>query len=224
MKKILNIFTFLILAVSVLQVSPIVKASSSNTDEVVFDPKCAQQIVLGSEKVYSPDGKPICNNRCLSSIIENNQYCKFGTTDQAVAWDQDLTIPLEIASSDALLIYLRAGLYAVLGLVSLGVVVFGIFGWYKHAMSEGNAEKVQEVKKIYTNAIIGAIIVLMSFVVVQMLSNFLGVTESVFDFSFIPKSGYTVNVLDGDTGRVCYEPQKDKDNSHSCIDGKWVPN
>jgi len=225
MKKVLNLIGVFLIVTSFFQISvfPINAESVNSPEDLIVDPECARRLLIG-EGIFDDEGKPICNSRCKRSIVEARQYCEYGTTDSPRVWDQDLSIPIEVGSSDALLIYLRAAIYAVLGLVALGVILFGIFGWYKHAMSEGNPEKVQEVRKIYTNAIIGAIIVIMSFVVVQLLSNFLGVTDSVFDFTFIPKSGYTVEVSEFDTGRVCYEQQIDKDGSHSCVEGKWVPN
>lgn len=225
MKKAVNIFTLVIIIFSFLQAAsfPIIAESTNSPEDIIVDPECARRLLVG-EGVFDDEGKPICNSRCKRSILDAGKYCEYGTTDSGIVWDQDLSIPLEVGGTEALLIYLRAAIYAVLGLVALGVVLFGIYGWYKHAMSEGNPEKVQEVRKIYTNAIIGAIIVIMSFVVVQLLSNFLGVTESVFDFSFIPKSGYSVDVTESDTGRACFEQQIDKDSSHSCVDGKWVPN
>jgi hypothetical protein len=132
--------------------------------------------------------------------------------------------PLPPGPEDAAMIYIRAGIFAILGATGLLVIFYGLYGWYKRAMSEGNPDKVEEAFKIYKNAILGTIIVAMSFGIVQIVFMLLGVTNSVFEFTFIPKSGFTVEVRDSDVGRTCYPEQKDKSSeggTHVCIDNKW---
>lgn len=193
-------------------------------NEVILDYECARRIIV--EPSIMVDGHPICNRTCIRSIVESGSYCVWGSdSTEAGSWGgDDLNIPLNIGPVDAAFIYIRAALYAVMGAVALAVVLYGLYGWYQHAMSEGKPDKLELVRKIYTNAIIGAIIVVASFLVVQILATFFGVTSSLFEIDFIPKSGYTVEVREKDVGRVCFEKQVDKSaegGSYTCVDGKW---
>jgi hypothetical protein len=214
----------------ILLLSPIFFVSAAGTtptvdpNEVITDYECARRIIV--EPSIMVDGHPICNRTCLRTIVDSGSYCVWGSdTSVGGNWDgDDLNIPLNIGPVDAAFIYIRAALYAVMGAVALAVVLYGLYGWYQHAMSEGKPDKLELVRKIYTNAIIGAVIVIASFLVVQILATFFGVTTSLFEIDFIPKSGYTVEVREKDVGRVCFEKQVDKSSEggmHTCVDGKW---
>jgi hypothetical protein len=201
-----------------------IKASGLDPEEVIFDNRCVQERLLVTPiSVTGTGDQPICNYWCKRGIILAGDYCQYNSTSAiGGSWVGDLETPLRIRPVDAVLIYLRGALYAVMGAVALAVIFYAIYGWYTHAMSEGKPEKLEEVKKIYTNAVIGALIIIMSFVVVQILSVFVGVTDSIIDITFIPKSGYRVDVKSSDVGRVCFEEQTDINNTYTCVDGRWA--
>jgi hypothetical protein len=125
-----------------------------------------------------------------------------------------------IPQEDAALIYLRSGLYVVMGLAGLLLILYGLYGWYIRSMSAGNPDKVQLSMSIFKNALIGGIMVVMAVIIIQMIYSFLGITQGAFDFNFIPKIGTTVTINEIDVGRKCYSNQTDT-NGHTCVDGKW---
>jgi hypothetical protein len=222
MKKIISIFTIFWILVAPVLVQGAGLAPDPN--EVIFDDECARRLVMATTipgTVYVPQ----CNKYCIRSIVSGEGYCIYGSENvRGGYWDVDLELPIQPGPVDAAFIYIRAALYAVMGAIAVAVILYGLYGWYMHAMSEGKPDKLEVVKKIYTNAVIGAIIVLCSFVVVQILATFFGVTESLFEMSFIPKSGFLVEVRDKDIGRVCFEEQQDKSSeggTHTCVDGRW---
>ena len=57
---------------------------------------------------------------------------------------------------------------AVAGLVA---VLFLIIGGFRYITSAGNEETAEQAKKIITNAIIGVVIIILSFVIVRVISN-----------------------------------------------------
>jgi energy-coupling factor transporter transmembrane protein EcfT len=126
-----------------------------------------------------------------------------------------------IPQEDAALIYLRAGLFAAFSIASLLVVLYGLYGWYVRSMSGGNPDKVSESMSIYKNAIIGVVIIFSSLIIIQIVYVLIGITQSPFDFNFIPKIGRSVSVTEGDVGRKCYSSQKDSNNRYECVDGVW---
>lgn len=206
-------------------------------DPIIVDGECTKYIILGSyvnangDQVESidKDGKPFCNDTCRKSLIISNgtrianKFCVYGSTEETTTINGiDLSLPLEPSKEDSALMWLRAGVYAVMGLTGLGLILYGLYGWYLRAMSEGSEDKIKESYNIYKNAIIGAIIVFSAVVIAQVVFNLVGLTESVFEFNFIPKAGYTVDVEDTDTGRYCYSNQVDRNGDYKCIYNKWT--
>lgn len=57
---------------------------------------------------------------------------------------------------------------AVAGLIA---VLFLIIGGFRYITSAGNEETAENAKKIITNAIIGIVIIILSFVIVRVISN-----------------------------------------------------
>jgi hypothetical protein len=57
---------------------------------------------------------------------------------------------------------------AVAGLVA---VLFLIIGGFRYITSAGNEETAEQAKKIITNAIIGIVIIILSFVIVRVIST-----------------------------------------------------
>src|SRR3989344_465021 len=57
---------------------------------------------------------------------------------------------------------------AVAGLIA---VLFLIIGGFRYITSAGNEETAEQAKKIITNAIIGIVVIILSFVIVHVISN-----------------------------------------------------
>lgn len=56
----------------------------------------------------------------------------------------------------------------VAGLIA---VLFLIIGGFRYITSAGNEETAEQAKKIITNAIIGIVVIILSFVIVRVISN-----------------------------------------------------
>jgi len=57
---------------------------------------------------------------------------------------------------------------AVAGLIA---VLFLIIGGFRYITSAGNEETAEQAKKIIVNAIIGVVVIILSFVIVRVISN-----------------------------------------------------
>jgi hypothetical protein len=57
---------------------------------------------------------------------------------------------------------------AVAGLIA---VLFLIIGGFRYITSAGNEETAEQAKKIITNAIIGIVVIILSFVIVRVITN-----------------------------------------------------
>jgi hypothetical protein len=224
-------------------------------NEVVFDYDCQKVILTGAGK--DAEGKPVCNLHCVRSILydaeggyitRNGKFCKYGSTNQAgtikvpasgcaanpsgacpdSSYLPQANYPIASSQADTIMIFVRGGIYAVMGAVSLGVILLGMYGWYLRAMSEGNPDKVETSVKVYKNAIFGALTCFGAVIVVQLLFLFMGITDNPFDFNIIPKYGYKVKVLAEDVGRYCFVGQVDKAEPpkyHCDADtNRWVKN
>ena len=58
-----------------------------------------------------------------------------------------------------------------LGVAGLVAVLFLIIGGFRYITSAGNEETAEQAKKIITNAIIGIVVIILSFVIVRVISN-----------------------------------------------------
>jgi hypothetical protein len=56
----------------------------------------------------------------------------------------------------------------VAGLIA---VLFLIIGGFRYITSAGNEETAEQAKKVITNAIIGVVVIILSFVIVRVISN-----------------------------------------------------
>lgn len=233
-----SVFVLPLLATTILAAETPTPTITKDPERIVYDPECTKFLIVGEyenaagEKINAYEGGvPFCNDRCRYNIIYNDvggrrpgTFCVYGSeTDPLFLNDEvNLSLPIEIPAEDAILIWIRSGIYAVMGVTSLALILYGLYGWYLRAMSEGEEEKIRLSVNIYKNAIIGGIIVFLAALVTQLVFMFLGVTESILEFNFIPKSGYEVEVTDQDTGRLCYENQTDVNGVFECIENKWV--
>jgi len=76
-------------------------------------------------------------------------------------------LPNDQRVSDLILRVINIAL-AVAGLVA---VLFLIIGGFRYITSAGNEETAEQAKKIITNAIIGIVVIILSFVIVRVISN-----------------------------------------------------
>ena len=226
MKKIFLIILSLVSFFTLLSGGKILAADP----DPVYDYLCQQKTLLSSDGVYA-NGKPKCNLFCERGQIyseegaRNDKFCPYGSktgvVDGATLFAGYKANEFFIPQEDAALIYLRAGLYVVMGLAGLLLVLYGLYGWYVRSMSAGNPDKVQLSMSIFKNAIIGGILMVVAVVVVQLVYSIMGITQGAFDFNFFPKIGTIVTITETDIGRRCYSNQTDT-NNHTCgTDGKW---
>lgn len=230
MKKIVAITVGLICILAMFSLGK-ANAVTTPTPDPVFDYECQKMTLLSPDGVDS-SGKPKCNLFCERSEIytngsRNDKYCPYGQKIGAIAGTDAAMFGANykfneffIPQEDAVIIYIRSGLYVVMGLAGLLLVLYGLYGWYVRSMSAGSPDKVQLSMSIFKNAIIGGVLVVVAVVVVQLVYSVMGITQGPFDFNFIPKIGTSVTITDEDIGRRCYSNQTDT-NGHVCTDGKW---
>ncbi len=58
-----------------------------------------------------------------------------------------------------------------LGVAGLIAVLFLIIGGFRYITSAGNEETAEQAKKIIVNAIIGIVVIILSFVIVRVIAN-----------------------------------------------------
>ncbi len=58
-----------------------------------------------------------------------------------------------------------------LSVAGLIAVLFLIIGGFRYITSAGNEETAEQAKKVITNAIIGVVVIILSFVIVRVISN-----------------------------------------------------
>ncbi len=76
-------------------------------------------------------------------------------------------LPNETRFSDFVMRIINIAL-AVAGLIA---VLFLIIGGFRYITSAGNEETAESAKKIIINAIIGVVVIILSFVIVRVISN-----------------------------------------------------
>jgi hypothetical protein len=228
MKKTISIILGFI---CVLILFPIGKVNAvTPTPDPVYDYECAKMTLLSKSGVDPETGKPLCNLFCEREQIypevgiRNTMFCPYGFKTGAVEgstlFANYLFNEFFVPQEDAALIYIRSGLYVVMGIAGLLLVLYGLYGWYVRSMSAGTPDKVQLSMSIFKNAIIGGILMVVAVVIVQLVYSVMGITQGAFDFNFIPKIGTVVTITDEDAGRRCYSNQTDT-NGHDCVEGKW---
>lgn len=95
-------------------------------------------------------------------------------------------------------------------------LIFVIFGGFKFLTSGGEKEKVEEGRKTITWALIGLVIIFLSFAIVRLVGSVTGVTcisSGSFEFG---RCGLPVNTCDKDKAPSCNDG-----SSPVCIDQHW---
>lgn len=75
-----------------------------------------------------------------------------------------------VGTTNQLITYVINWVLSITGLVA---VLFMIIGGYWYLLSGGNEETAEKGKKTLTNAIIGIVIIILSFAIVRVISNLL---------------------------------------------------
>mgnify|MGYP001477425943 CR=1 FL=1 len=226
-----KILSFILGLICILVIFPVGRtmAAVTPTPDPVYDYECSKMTLLSTSGVDST-GKPLCNLFCerteiyTAGGVRNTKFCPYGLKTGAVEGSElfanYLVNEFFVPQEDAAIIYIRSGLFVVMGLAGLLLVLYGLYGWYVRSMSAGSPDKVQLSMSIFKNAIIGGILMVVAVVIVQLVYSVMGITQGPFDFNFIPKIGTVVTITDEDIGRRCYSNQTDT-NGHTCIEGKW---
>lgn len=202
--------------------------SSKRAQELIVDSACISEQIIN----VSPTGVPgpadfsrcsrICPRWCLyeageddSYTLRKNGFCTVDSMDShkyicRVLEEEDLVIDylekvnfMGITVDRAPLILIRRAMLGVLGAAGLAIIGIGIYAAYKYATSEGQQEKIQEAIKIFKSLIIGAVIVFAGAVLVQVVAMLVGITGSLTDFNFLPRSGRVVYLYKDDLGKAC---------------------
>lgn len=84
-------------------------------------------------------------------------------------------LPNDTRVSDFIIKIINIAL-TVAGLVA---VLFLIIGGFRYITSAGNEETAEQAKKIITNAIIGIVVIILSFVIVRVISNALTTNNGI---------------------------------------------
>jgi len=199
-----------------------------NSDELVADYECTAAKLFdntsassGASIGYATFAKTCnktCPRKCLYKspeyTIRINGYC-WGVDNACETYTGDLALYKQLESVNflgididrSLLILVRRVMLLAFGAAGLIIIGFGIVAMYKFSFSEGNQEKVQEAIKIFKSLIFGSIIVFAGLTVVQILAAFTGVTGSLVDFNFLPRSGRFVYLYEDDLGKPCLPEQ-----------------
>ncbi len=88
---------------------------------------------------------------------------QFQTPNQCTA----AGLPCDTSISGFILKIINIAL-SVAGLIA---VLFLIIGGFRYITSAGNEETAEQAKKVITNAIIGVVVIILSFVIVRVISN-----------------------------------------------------
>jgi len=106
----------------------------------------------------------------LVSPLSASAEVKYIDRDAAVPVAQESTFtgPAQNASISALIFEIIQVLLFIIGIIS---VLFVILGGFRYVTASGNEEAAEGAKKMITHAIIGLVIVIMSFVIVRVISN-----------------------------------------------------
>jgi hypothetical protein len=91
-----------------------------------------------------------------------------GTGPVPVPWVIGFFGPAGSLTATMLIIYIINILLAVVGLVA---VLYVIIGGFRYVTAHGNEEQAEAAKLTITHAIIGIVIVILSFVIVRVIAN-----------------------------------------------------
>jgi hypothetical protein len=213
------------------------KAADTLTASPVPDMNCLR--FLATDNSAYKDGVPVCDSHCPENCLyevvngvrrQTGHWCKY---DSIKCEETPLKNPVNclfdplcntLAPDVRLLVYVRGGLFAVFSLAAVTCILFGLYAMYLRSMSEGSPDKLEVSNKVMKNVIVGLVILLLAVTVVQIMYLLLGLTGSILDFNFIPKSRNNVAVTEADIGRICLPEQTDTNGKYICDPetSKWV--
>jgi len=91
----------------------------------------------------------------------------FGLANDKYINASDSGIP-KVALDQAQVSSLFGGVLAIAGVIA---VLFIVIGGYKYVASQGNPQEVQKAKETIIYALVGLVIVMMAFTIVQFVTN-----------------------------------------------------
>ena len=208
--------------------APTTVRPTANPEDIVPDYECINKQVLGltgtvtrslfyrcskscpRKCLYAkPDFRIRIDGFCLKAEYTDEYYCDgYDSSEVPLSSSLDKINILNVEVDRSILILFRRAILLVMGGAGLIIIGFGLFATYKYSMSEGNQEKVQEAMKIFKGLIIGAIITFSGVLFIQISALVTGVTGSLFDFNFMPRTGRVIYLYETDIGTTCFLEQK----------------
>ena len=124
----------------------------------------------------APDGnckadpnQPTCTPACTAPQVCQNGSC---VTPGAGTANDKLYNPLSQDSLTGVVVNVLKGFLAIMG---IWAVAFIVFGGFKMVISQGNEEAVASAKKTIMWAVLGLVIGALSFAIIAMVQNIIGI-------------------------------------------------
>jgi hypothetical protein len=210
-----------------LSISSTFAITTTYEDELVVDYECINAKLLGARDAGMV---ALCSRLCPRKylyespdyIVRKLTYCiadKSNATlpyaEKPMSSDTEIEFSSKIKNVNlfglevdrAILLLVRRVMLLIFAAAGLIDVAMGIFATYKYSLSEGNQEKIQEAVKIFKSLLIGTVVIFAGVVLIQIASMLTGVTGTLLDFDFVPRTGKIVFLYNEDEGRKCFIEQ-----------------
>ena len=233
---VISVLFFSLLATDIFAATPI----PTPTKSPGVDSKCVTYLLT-----HDYTGNPPCNEVCDGSCLELDRSCKYvdgtfiKTNDQCFDLEETALTPvtdsinifgIDIPYDKAIWVLSRAGLlliFAVISLISIGLVIQAM---YLRTTSQGEPEKIEESTKIFRNAVLGLVISFGAILLTQVFALFLGISDSIFDLTVIPKLGLIVKLTPEEIDKQVCRPEQNGVQEgagnlfvFACDNKRWVP-
>jgi hypothetical protein len=233
MNKIKQLFSISLLILAVVGLQGVVNAQtvgpSEDPEQLVQDTECITSKVAGIPAVFAGTEyaacSRVCPRKCLYTLqsgysVRYNGFCiddpaatPLPYACRSTFYDPKVTEAINKVNllgldiDRAVILAIRRVMLLVFGAAGVVIIGLGMFATYKFSFSEGNQDKVSEAVKIFRSLVIGAIILFSGVVLIQVVATVTGVTGSLLDFDFIPRSGRVVILHKEDLGKKCFLEQ-----------------
>ena len=208
MKKLLSVLIiFTVLAFFLPQII-FAAGIPTPTPKSDVDPKCVAYLLTHTFITHPP-----CNETCSEICLNEGRSCRYvdgilvTSNDQCIDLEESGVTPIadainvfgiDIPYDKAVLVLGRAGLMLVFILIGLASIGLGFYAMYLRSSSQGEPEKIEESTKVFKNTIIGLIISFTAVLLIQVVALSVGISDSIFDLTFIPKLGTVVKITPDD--------------------------
>ena len=225
-----------------------IKAQSAGLgpEDLTVDINCTQSHFINSTPVPSSGVvgyeycSRMCPRKCMYTADANGDYlnkfegwcvqnkstkvytCFTGHGPNSTSIQKLNVLGIEVDLAPVVLI--RKVMLGVLGVAALILIAYSMIATYKYAFSQGQPEKIQEATKIFKSLIIGAIITFSGLLLIQITAMVLGVTGSLVDFNFVPRTGLVVYLYQDDLGKACLVEQTAMTGGqqYCCVSSVWT--